>query len=203
MKPKKTASILKKFLLFNFTTFSVLGLITIFYLKAIQPNLVKERAINHKIIISNTIDHLKRLNVDYSSDGIRTFLLSTRFLFQSLDRVQFYDLSGNLIGDTNILDLDQNVFTRPDVIIEETIDGQIKKKSNTKKFIKEQNKDLIKEVKIFDVYKGENIDSGKKSIAFNVILEPQDKTLSEGDIDKISKKIISTVQDSTGATLRS
>ena len=62
MKPKKTASILKKFLLFNFTTFSVLGLITIFYLKAIQPNLVKERAINHKIIISNTIDHLKRLN---------------------------------------------------------------------------------------------------------------------------------------------
>ena len=124
MKPKKTASILKKFLLFNFTTFSVLGLITIFYLKAIQPNLVKERAINHKIIISNTIDHLKRLNVDYSSDGIRTFLLSTRFLFQSLDRVQFYDLSGNLIGDTNILDLDQGVFSRSEVIIEQSIDSK-------------------------------------------------------------------------------
>ena len=124
MKPKKTASILKKFLLFNFTTFSVLGLITIFYLKAIQPNLVKERAINHKIIISNTIDHLKRLNVDYSSDGIRTFLLSTRFLFQSLDRVQFYDLSGNLIGDTNILDLDQGVFSRSEAIIEQSIDSE-------------------------------------------------------------------------------
>ena len=124
MKPKKTASILKKFLLFNFTTFSVLGLITIFYLKAIQPNLVKERAINHKIIISNTIDHLKRLNVDYSSDGIRTFLLSTRFLFQSLDRVQFYDLSGNLIGDTNILDLDQGVFSRSEAIIEQSIDSK-------------------------------------------------------------------------------
>ena len=63
MKPKKTASILKKFLLFNLTTFSILGLFTIFYLKAIQPNLVKERTINHKIIISNTEDHLKRLNV--------------------------------------------------------------------------------------------------------------------------------------------
>ncbi len=124
MKPKKTASILKKFLLFNLTTFSILGLFTIFYLKAIQPNLVKERTINHKIIISNTEDHLKRLNVNYTNEGIRTFLLSTRFLFQSLDRVQFYDLYGDLIGDTNILDLDQNVFTRTDTIIEESIDGE-------------------------------------------------------------------------------
>ena len=117
MKQKKTASILKKFLLFNFTTFSILGLLTIFYLKAIQPNLVKKRTVNHKIIISNTVDHLKRLDVDYSSEGIRTFLLSTRFLFQSLDRVQFYDSGGELIGDTNILDLDQNVFSRSDIII--------------------------------------------------------------------------------------
>ena len=124
MKVKKTASILKKFLLFNLTTFSILGLFTIFYLKAIQPNLVKERAVDHRIIINNTLDHLKRLNVDYSSEGIRTFLLSTRFLFQSLDRVQFYNSTGELIGDTNILDLDQSVFSRSEIIIEETIDGK-------------------------------------------------------------------------------
>ena len=59
------------------------------------------------------------------------FLLSTRFLFQSLDRVQFYSINGDLIGDTNILDLDKNVFTRSDVIIEETIDGQIREKDNS------------------------------------------------------------------------
>ena len=53
MKSKKTASILKKFLLFNLTTFSILGLFTIFYLKAIQPNLVKQRSEKHKIIINN------------------------------------------------------------------------------------------------------------------------------------------------------
>ena len=124
MKPKKTASILKKFLLFNLTTFSLLGLFTIFYLKAIQPSLVKKRAINHKIIITNTVDHLKRLNVEYSAEGIRTFLLSTRFLFQSLDRVQFFNSEGELIGDTNILDLDQTVFSRSEAIIEETIDAK-------------------------------------------------------------------------------
>ena len=121
MKQKKTASILKKFLLFNLTTFSILGLFTIFYLKAIQPNLVKDRANNHKIIISNTVDNLKRLNINYNAEGVRTFLLSTRFLFQSLDRVQFYNISGELIGDTNILDLDQSVFSRREAIIEETI----------------------------------------------------------------------------------
>ena len=69
--------------------------------------------------------------------------------------------------------------------------------------VKKINKELIKEVKIFDVYQGDNISSGKKSIAFNVTLEPKDKTLSDNDIDQISKKIISTVQDTTGATLRS
>ena len=152
MKPKKTASILKKFLLFNLTTFSILGLFTIFYLKAIQPNLVKKRATDHKIIISNTVDHLKRLNVNYSEEGIRTFLLSTRFLFQSLDRVQFYDLSGKLIGDTNILDLDQNVFSRSDIIIEETIGG--KKSTNEPSFEKsnEKSDDSLKE--ILQQYKG-------------------------------------------------
>jgi len=70
-------------------------------------------------------------------------------------------------------------------------------------FVKKIDKELIKNVKIFDVYQGENITSGKKSIAFSVTLEPKDKTLSEKDIDQISKKIISTVQDATGANLRS
>ncbi len=70
-------------------------------------------------------------------------------------------------------------------------------------FVKKIDKNLIKNVKIFDVYQGENITSGKKSIAFSVTLEPKDKTLSEKDIEEVSKKIISIVQETTGATLRS
>jgi len=70
-------------------------------------------------------------------------------------------------------------------------------------FVKKIDKELIKNVKIFDVYQGENITQGKKSIAFSVTLEPKDKTLSEKDIEEVSKKIISIVQETTGATLRS
>ena len=146
MSQKKTASILKKFLLFNLVVFSVLGLFTILYLKAIQPNLVKDRASNHYAIINNTSDHIKRLNIDFNPKEIKNFLLSTRFLFQSLDRVQFYDLNGNIIGDTNILDLDQSVFSKTDSIIEENINGSninsVKKK--IEEVEKSSNENLIK-----------------------------------------------------------
>ena len=104
MKQKKSASILKKFLLFNLTVFSVLGIFTIIYLEAIQPNLVKERTVNHRVIISNTIDNFKRLSINYSKEGIRTFLLSTRFLFQSLDRVQ-------LRKKTDVVDETKNIIS--------------------------------------------------------------------------------------------
>ena len=121
MKRKKSSSILKKFLLFNLIVFSALGLLTIVYLEAIQPSLVKKRSINHNIIINNTIDHLNRLKVEFRKDQINKFLLSTGFLFQGLDRVQFFSLDGQLIADTNILDLDQRVFSRDDFILQENI----------------------------------------------------------------------------------
>ena len=143
MRQKKSASILRKFLLFNLSVFSILGIFTIIYLKAIQPNLIKERTKNHNIIINNTQDNLERLKVNFNEEGIRNFLFSTRFLFQGLDRVRFYDLDGNLIGDTNILDLDQNVFTKSEDVIEESIDGEVKQKEEKKNIIKENSQDLI------------------------------------------------------------
>ena len=160
MKQKKSASILKKFLFFNFLVFSILGLFTILYLKAIQPNLVKKRSNNHLVIINNTSDHLSRLNIDFNKKSINTFLLSTRFLFQSLDRVQFFNSKGELIGDTNILDLDQNVFSKTDIIVEENIDGTPNKKNNDDKkiykVIEEKNQKLILST-ILNRYQGKPI----------------------------------------------
>jgi len=69
--------------------------------------------------------------------------------------------------------------------------------------VKKIDKELIKDVKIFDVYQGNNIAPEKKSIAFNVTLEPKNKTLSDNEIEEVSKKIISTVEKTTGAILRS
>ena len=130
MNQKKSASILKKFLLFNLLVFSVLGLFTFIYLQAIQPNLVKDKSNNHLVVIKNTTDHLQRLNIEFNEKGISTFLLSARFLFQSLDRVQIFNLDGNLIGDTDMLDLDQTVFSRSELIIEEYINSSSTNQEN-------------------------------------------------------------------------
>ena len=62
---------------------------------------------------------------------------------------------------------------------------------------------LIKSVKIFDVYQGENIPEGKKSIALNVIIQSSEKTLNDDDLDRIAQLIISTVESKTGAKIRS
>ena len=71
------------------------------------------------------------------------------------------------------------------------------------KIIKDIDSSIIKEVTTFDVYQGENIPKDKKSVAINVSLQALDKTLSEKDLDQISKKIIDIVKDKTGATIRS
>ena len=62
---------------------------------------------------------------------------------------------------------------------------------------------LIKAVKVFDVYEGENIPEGKKSIALNVTIQSSEKTLKDSDLDKINQLIISTVEEKTGAKIRS
>ena len=62
---------------------------------------------------------------------------------------------------------------------------------------------LIKDVKIFDVYEGENIPSDKKSIAIKVSIQSDHKTLNENDLLDISNKIISSVESRVGANLRS
>ena len=140
MKKKKTSSILRKFLLFNLSIFSILGLFTLLYLNAIQPNLVKKTSTNHFIIINNTSDHIERLGVEFNKEGIKQFLLSTRFLFQGLDRVQFFSENANLIGDTNILDLDTSVFEKSDEVIEEGVEKKkIKEKSQSKESTEESS----------------------------------------------------------------
>ena len=62
---------------------------------------------------------------------------------------------------------------------------------------------LISNIKVFDVYDGENIPENQKSIAINVTIQSSEKTLNDNDLDKINKLIIETVENRTGAKIRS
>ena len=113
----KNLSILKKFLFINLIFFTIIGLFTFIYLKNVQPNLIQKKSSNHIEVINNTIDNLIRLDVRFVEEDIRSFLFSTRFLFQNLDRVIFFDNELNLVGDTDTLDLDPRSFsTRLDTV---------------------------------------------------------------------------------------
>ena len=143
---KSSSSILRKFLIFNSLIFLILGLFTFFYLGAIQPNLVEQRVEKHTVIINNTSNHIERLKIDFKEKDLKKFLLSTRFLFQNLERVQFYNKEGILIGDTNVIDLDQNVFVKSDSIVEENINNESlpsEKKLKEKKLIKKNKNSKI------------------------------------------------------------
>ena len=134
----KNLSILKKFLFINFLFFTIIGLFTFLYLKNVQPNLIKKKSSNHIEVINNTIDNLTRLDVKFVEEDIRRFLFSTRFLFQNLDRVIFFDNKLNLVGDTDTLDLDPRSFTKR----LDTIELEILSEKKTKEIVEKKNIDM-------------------------------------------------------------
>ncbi len=70
------------------------------------------------------------------------------------------------------------------------------------KKVKKIDKNIINKVTIFDVYEGDKLPDNKKSIAIRVLLEPNDQTFKEEDIESLSKKIIEQVSKSFEASLR-
>jgi phenylalanyl-tRNA synthetase beta chain len=65
------------------------------------------------------------------------------------------------------------------------------------------DQNLISRVKVFDVYEGENIPENQKSIAINVTIQSSEKTLNDSDLENINNLIIKTVENKTGAKIRS
>ena len=65
------------------------------------------------------------------------------------------------------------------------------------------DKNLISNIRVFDVYEGENIPKNQKSIAITVIIQSSEKTLNDNDLENINNLIIETVENKTGAKIRS
>ena len=63
-------------------------------------------------------------------------------------------------------------------------------------------KKLLKNVTLFDVYRGDKIPEGKKQYAMNFVLQDVDKTLTDTDVEKVMSKLLSTFTNEYGAVLR-
>ena len=65
------------------------------------------------------------------------------------------------------------------------------------------DKNLISNIKVFDVYEGDNIPENQKSVAISVTIQSLEKTLTDNDLEKTNNLIIQTVENKTGAKIRS
>ncbi len=61
---------------------------------------------------------------------------------------------------------------------------------------------LITGVTLFDVYEGEKLEAGRKSLGIEVVFQPREHTLTDQEIEAASAKVVAAVAKATGATLR-
>jgi len=61
---------------------------------------------------------------------------------------------------------------------------------------------FLKEIRIFDVYQGKGVDSGRKSVALGLILQESSRTLTDQDVEEATTKVVSELEKQLGATLR-
>jgi phenylalanyl-tRNA synthetase beta chain len=61
---------------------------------------------------------------------------------------------------------------------------------------------LVSDVNLFDIYRGKGIPDGRKSLAFRVLLQDTEKTLTDSEIEVAVREIIKILQQKHGATLR-
>ncbi|OHB37852.1 MAG: phenylalanine--tRNA ligase subunit beta, partial [Phenylobacterium sp. RIFCSPHIGHO2_01_FULL_70_10] len=64
------------------------------------------------------------------------------------------------------------------------------------------DKQLIAQARVFDVYRGANLGEGMKSLAVEILIQPQDHTLAEAEIEQLSAKVVAAAAKATGARLR-
>ena len=174
----KSLSILKKFLFINLIIFTIIGLFTIIYLINVQPNLIKKKSINHISIIDNTVDNILRLDVKFNNNDVRKFLFSTRFIFQNLDRVVFFDNELNLIGDTDTLDLDPRSFsTRLSEVEFESLNEKKEEQSLKSKNIDADKNKLKAFEEILNYYSNSEIYGKPTGSSFGVIFKRAGETV--------------------------
>ncbi len=70
------------------------------------------------------------------------------------------------------------------------------------RFIEEAGGELVEEVKIFDVYRGEGIPEGKKSLAFSIAFRAVDRTLTDEEVNTLHSQVLNRLREELGATIR-
>ncbi|MBQ8902314.1 MAG: phenylalanine--tRNA ligase subunit beta [Bacilli bacterium] len=108
-------------------------------------------------------------------------------------------LNMNKTGDVKYQELNKYPKIEKDLAF--VVDDKIESFEILKE-IKKSGGKLLTDVKVFDIYKGDKIDSDKKSIAYNLTFEDYTRTLTEEEVMNIFANIIKSIENKFNATLR-
>jgi phenylalanyl-tRNA synthetase beta chain len=65
------------------------------------------------------------------------------------------------------------------------------------------DRELVAEIRLFDVYEGAGLPEGKKSLAVTIVLQPREHSLTDAEIEGFSQRLVARVENATGGKLRS
>ncbi|MES2381650.1 MAG: phenylalanine--tRNA ligase subunit beta [Bacteroidota bacterium] len=177
-----------------------------------------------KGIVLSLLAKSKLKNVEIQQEQKENFEFVTSVLFKQKEIAVFGQLKTELAGKFDIdlpvyyasinfdllyaLNANETTVIKPVSIFPAVkrdlallIDDAINYAQLEKIAVKTDNK-LIKAINVFDVYKGDKIESGKKSYALSFILQDETKTLTDQEIDAVMNKLIKNYEKEIGATLR-
>jgi phenylalanyl-tRNA synthetase beta chain len=83
------------------------------------------------------------------------------------------------------------------VVVDEKVEA-----GTVQELVREAAGALLRELVIFDVYRGKGIESGRKSIALGLILQDNSRTLTEQDIESVVSRVTGRLGETLGASLR-
>ena len=185
---------------------------TVYELKAYVENILKRLGLDlRNLVVGNLTDDIFAAALTVHTRGgkrLATFGVVTKKLLKAFDidnEVYYADLDWKelmrAIRSVKVSFKEISKFPAVKRDLALLLDKNIQF-AEIEKIAYETEKKLLKEVELFDVYEGKNLEAGKKSYAVSFLLLDETQTLNDKMIDKIMSKLVKNLEDKLGAKLR-
>ena len=185
---------------------------SVYELKAYVENIFKRLGLElHTLVVGNLSNDIYSTALTVNTKGgkrLATFGVITRKLLKAFDidnEVYYADLNWKelmkAIRSVKVSYKEISKFPAVKRDLALLLDKKVQF-AEIEKIAYETEKKLLKEVSLFDVYEGKNLEAGKKSYAVSFLLQDESQTLNDKMIDKIMSKLVKNLEDKLGAKLR-
>ena len=185
---------------------------SVYELKAYVENILKRLGLDlHNLVVGNLTDDIFAAALSVHTKGgkrLASFGVVTKKLLKAFDidnEVYYADLNWKelmkAIRSVKISYKEISKFPAVKRDLALLLDKNVQF-AEIEKIAYDTEKKLLKEVELFDVYEGKNLEPGKKSYAVSFLLQDESQTLNDKMIDKIMSKLVKNLEDKLGAKLR-